>query len=133
MCTCSAPAPPDQLRSANQVPRLLLLVMVNSRSPLGGGFTVTSTVVLPASMTEPLGFDPDDLEDGWSQTANGKVAVRRGTLDIVRVGTMEVEDVAVSFIADEQLRGLSLLGMSFLGRFRVVIDDDNNQIILMSK
>ena len=44
-----------------------------------------------------------------------------------------VEKVAVNFIENEVLGGNSLLGMSFLGRFRFTLDGDNNQLILLAK
>ncbi len=42
-------------------------------------------------------------------------------------------DVAVSFIDDERLGGIMLLGMSYLGRYGLTIDDDNNLITLVRK
>ena len=41
-----------------------------------------------------------------------------------------MQNVAVAFIDDARLNGNLLLGMSFLRRFRVTLDDDNNQLIL---
>ena len=95
--------------------------------------TGASAVVLPESMRKSLGFTDGSLRDGWSQTANGKVRTRHGLLRSVRVGRATVEDVAVNFIDDESLGSTALLGMSFLGRFRVTIDDANQRLILFSK
>ena len=92
--------------------------------------TGASTIVLPNSMMLSLGFQPDGLRDGWSQTANGVVRVKTGILGSVEVGSVTVQNVEVTFIEDKRLNGNLLLGMSFLQRFRMTIDDDNNQLIL---
>lgn len=41
-----------------------------------------------------------------------------------------VQDVTVTFLEDKRLKGARLLGMSFLQRFRMTIDDAKNRIIL---
>ena len=92
--------------------------------------TGATTVVLPASMIEPLGFRPDDLRDGWSQTANGRIAIKRGTLTSLWIGNVVAHDVAVAFVVDPRLPETRLLGMSFLGRFRVTLDEIDDQLIL---
>ena len=38
--------------------------------------------------------------------------------------------MAVTFIDDDRLGGAMLLGMSFLGRYRLTIDDAANRIVL---
>ena len=95
--------------------------------------TGASTVVLPLSYAARLGFDTKTLIDGWSETANGRVATKRGTLRRLQVGTAVAENVAVSFIDDGALGGKNLLGMSFLGRFRLTLDDRRNEVTLMSR
>ena len=92
--------------------------------------TGATTLVLPASMIEPLGFQPDDLRDGWSQTANGRIAIKRGTLTSLWIGNVVAHDVAVAFVVDPRLPETRLLGMSFLGRFRVTLDEVDDQLIL---
>lgn len=92
--------------------------------------TGASTMVLPSSMIEELGFRPDDLEDGQSQTAAGQVPVKLGMLHSVQVGHAHLRDVAVGFIEDEKLGQQNLLGMSFLGQFRLTLDDEANRVIL---
>jgi aspartyl protease family protein len=95
--------------------------------------TGASTIVLPASMIPELGFAPEDLRNGMSQTASGTVPVKIGMLRSVRVGAVSAKDVQVSFIADQKLHGARLLGMSFLQRFRMTIDDARNELILLAK
>ncbi len=95
--------------------------------------TGASTVVLPASMSTQLGFQPGDLEDGVAQTASDRVAAKLGILKSVRLGEISVNDVKVTFISDDRLGKTMLLGMSFLGRFNVTIDDAHNALILLTK
>ncbi|WP_348758754.1 retropepsin-like aspartic protease family protein [Candidatus Methylocalor cossyra] len=95
--------------------------------------TGASLVVLPASMVAELGFAPEQLRDGFGQTANGTVPMRLGQLRLVRVGAVAAEAVEVGFVADSLLGDAMLLGMSFLRRFRMTIDDQRNELILMAR
>jgi aspartyl protease family protein len=92
--------------------------------------TGASMVVLPASMMATLGFRAGDLEVVAMQTANRTVQGRVGMLRSVAVGGMAASDVHVAFIDDPLLDGAMLLGMSYLSRFRLTIDDTKNQILL---
>ena len=95
--------------------------------------TGATTLVLPMSMIQPLGFNPEALQNGVSQTAAGTVPIKTGILKSVRIGDVLAENVPVSFINDQKLNGAKLLGMSFLNRFRFSLDDDNSELLLMSK
>jgi aspartyl protease family protein len=95
--------------------------------------TGATTLVLPESMMQRLGFSREALQDGISQTAAGSVPVKTGLLRSVRVGDVSAENVPVSFISDQKLNGARLLGMSFLNRFRFSLDDKNSELQLMQK
>lgn len=95
--------------------------------------TGASTLVLPSSMMAELGFTPEDLREGTSQTASGTVPVKIGLLRSVRIDSVSADNVEVSFIADSKLSGSRLLGMSFLQRFKMTIDDAANELVLMAK
>ncbi len=95
--------------------------------------TGATTLVLPESMIERLGLSRKSLQPGKSQTAAGMISVQMGVLKSVRVGEAIAENVPVSFIADKQLNGANLLGMSFLNRFRFSLDDANNELLLSPK
>jgi aspartyl protease family protein len=95
--------------------------------------TGASTIVLPTSAIPGLGFRPGDLTDGMVETAGGKVEAKTGTLAQVTIGQAVERDVAVTFIPDEKIGQAALLGMSFLDRFQVTIDDQANRIILNAK
>jgi aspartyl protease family protein len=95
--------------------------------------TGATSLVLPASMILELGFAPEALRAGMGMTINGPVPSVVGMLDSVRVGAVSADNVRVSFIADERLHGAMLLGMSFLQRFRMTIDDERNELVLLTK
>lgn len=95
--------------------------------------TGASTLVLPESMIGRLGFSAGSLQTSMSQTAGGSIPIKTGVLKSVKVGNVIADNVMVGFIADQKLNGASLLGMSFLSRFRFSLDDDNNELILLSK
>ncbi|EGV17803.1 retropepsin-like aspartic protease family protein [Thiocapsa marina] len=95
--------------------------------------TGSDHVVLPASLIGPLGISPNDLRMQTVQTANGTVDARLGTLSGVWLGETRVEGVSAAFIDDSRLGGNALLGMSLLGRFRVTIDDEQNQLTLAAR
>ena len=95
--------------------------------------TGASTVVLPSSMIEEFGFKPSELRDGVGQTAAGPVNVKLGQLYSVQIGQAHLRNVAVGFIDDDKIGKQNLLGMSFLGRFRMTIDDEGDRMILLPK
>ncbi len=92
--------------------------------------TGASTIVLPSSLIARLGFDPDALADGVMETANRRVRGKKAVLASAEIGQAVERDVAVTFIDDSRLGGAMLLGMSFLGRYRLTIDDAENRITL---
>ncbi|WP_323006207.1 TIGR02281 family clan AA aspartic protease [Pseudorhodobacter sp.] len=89
--------------------------------------TGASGVVLTQSDAQKLGFDPGGLVYlGSANTANGIVRTARITLENVRLGSYE--DASLSAYVNDGAMDGSLLGMDYLGRFRVEIDQD--QMIL---
>ncbi|MFT5439200.1 MAG: aspartyl protease family protein [Alphaproteobacteria bacterium] len=84
--------------------------------------TGASTLVLSSSLKTQLGFSDRDLKTVRVQTANGTTMGVLGILKSVRVGDAETGQVAVTFVEDRLLGGKLLLGMSFLGRFRMTLD-----------
>jgi aspartyl protease family protein len=92
--------------------------------------TGASSFVLPESMMSALGFRAEDLAERRGQTVNGLVTGKMANLASVTVGGAVARDVAVLFVADEGLGGVSLLGMSFLGRFSVTINQADNKLLL---
>lgn len=95
--------------------------------------TCASTLVLPESMIDQLGFDRTALEAGISQTASDIVHVKVALLQAVTIGNVSVKQVHVSFMPDRALKGTKLLGMSFLSHFRFSLDDEINELVLLGK
>ncbi len=95
--------------------------------------TGASTVVLPQSLAAPLGFNDAALTDSIARTAAGSIAVRLGQLSEVRVGNARAPDVAVAFVDDATLGDGSLLGMSFLERFDVRLEDAYDRLTLLAR
>jgi len=95
--------------------------------------TGASTLALPESMASELGFTPETLQQGISHTANDTVSIKVGTLESVLVGPASAAAVPVAFFPDDRLHGAKLLGMSFLSRFRMTLDEAQNELILLAK
>jgi aspartyl protease family protein len=85
--------------------------------------TGATSVVLSRDDARTLGIDPDSLAYlGEANTANGTVRTARVMLNDVRLGEIVDERLAAS-VNDGAMDG-SLLGMEYLGRFRIEIDGD---------
>lgn len=95
--------------------------------------TGADTIVLPRSMIELLGFRESDLREGRAQTAGGPVRVRIGRLPLVIVGRALSNDVAVSFIAEDGVPDVALLGMSFLRQYQFTLDESGDRLVLQTK
>jgi aspartyl protease family protein len=85
--------------------------------------TGATSVVLSQDDARRLGIDPDTLAYlGEADTANGTVRTARVALTDVRLGEV-VDAKLAAYVNDGQMDG-SLLGMEYLGRFRIQIEDD---------
>jgi aspartyl protease family protein len=89
--------------------------------------TGATQMVLSQDDAARLGIDPASLEfRGEAQTANGIVRTARVVLPVVEFGPFRDEDV-VAYVTEGAMDG-SLLGMSYLGQFRIEIA--NREMIL---
>ncbi|TVQ87580.1 MAG: peptidase A2A [Chromatiaceae bacterium] len=95
--------------------------------------TGADSVVLPASLIAALGIDDDSLGTRDVQTANGIAQARIGTLPAVWLGERRIVGVQAAFLPDDRLGNAGLLGMSVLGRYRLTIDDEHNQLRLTTR
>lgn len=85
--------------------------------------TGATNVVLSRDDARTLGFDPDTLMYlGEARTANGVVRTARVELQNVRLGPYADESLR-AFVNDGDMEG-SLLGMDYLGRYRIEIAGD---------
>ncbi len=83
--------------------------------------TGASSVVLTLADARRLGIDPDSLLYlGEARTANGTVRTARVTLNDVTLGPYT--DPSLNAWVNEGAMDISLLGMDYLGHFRIEID-----------
>ncbi|WP_374426477.1 TIGR02281 family clan AA aspartic protease [Tabrizicola sp.] len=83
--------------------------------------TGASGMVLGSRDAERLGIDPESLAfRGQANTANGVVRTARVSLDTVELGPFRNENFG-AFVTEGQL-DQSLLGMDYLGQFRMEFD-----------
>lgn len=95
--------------------------------------TGSTFVVLPRSQVLKLGIASGQLEDRLVQTANGQVVASVGRIPSIRIGSEEIADVEVAFIDDAKLGNHALLGMSALGRYKMILDDEKSNLTLILK
>lgn len=85
--------------------------------------TGATNVVLSQGDARRLGIDPASLAfSGMASTANGTVRTARVTLPEVRLGGLVDRDLR-AYVTDGEM-DISLLGMDYLGRFRIAIEND---------
>lgn len=83
--------------------------------------TGASEIVLSPADAARLGFDPARLSyDTLAETAGGPVRLARVTLGEVALGPFRDRDV-VAYVNEAEI-GRSLLGMSYLRRFRIAVE-----------
>ncbi|MGH8498926.1 MAG: retropepsin-like aspartic protease family protein [Methylococcales bacterium] len=88
-------------------------------------------LVLPQSMMETFGVDPDSSETRKLQTANGLTEARIAKVRSLRIGNELITDIEAAFIKDDQLGDTKLLGMNVLQRYRVTLDDREQTVTLI--
>jgi len=109
-----------------QVPRAAdghyyLTVQVNGQPVRFMADTGASNVVLSQQDARSLGIDPDSLAYmGRAMTANGPVQTARIRLPQVALGPFTDRDVP-AFVTSGEM-DISLLGMDYLGQFRIAIE-----------
>ena len=122
---------PDQFTSQNgqiEIPRAAdghyyLTLDINGTAVRFLADTGASTIVLSPEDAARLGFDPADLRfTGQATTANGVVKTAVVTLEDVRLGP--VADRNLTAYVNQSAMDGSLLGMEYLGLFRIEIAGD---------
>lgn len=98
-----------------------LTLMINGTAVPFMVDTGASGMVLSADDAARLGIDPDSLRFlGEATTANGVVRTARVTLPLVELGPFRNEGFR-AYVTEGDL-GQSLLGMDYLGQFRMEFD-----------
>jgi aspartyl protease family protein len=77
--------------------------------------TGATTIALPSAEARRLGINYLNGQRGFTQTANGRAAAYRVTLDTVKVGDITLHAVEAVVLEGDGLK-IALLGMSFLNR-----------------
>lgn len=123
-------APAAQITGADEItiPRAddghyYLTLAINGRNVQFMADTGASNVVLSQDDARALGFDPGSLfYAGQANTANGTVNMARVTLENVTLGPFQ-DDRITAWVNQGQMSG-SLLGMAYLGQFRIELAGD---------
>jgi aspartyl protease family protein len=84
--------------------------------------TGATHIALSQTMADSIGLPYRAGQRGMSNTANGQVPVHRVTLDVVRVGDVQVYNVDATVLPAQMDQ--VLLGNSFLTRFQMKRDND---------
>ena len=77
--------------------------------------TGATSIALPSADARRLGINYLNGQRGYTQTANGRAAAYRVTLDTVKVGDITLHAVEAVVLEGDGLK-IALLGMSFLNR-----------------
>jgi len=77
--------------------------------------TGATTIALPSAEARRLGINYLGGPRGYTQTANGRAAAYRVTLDTVKIGDITLHAVEAVVLEGDGLK-MALLGMSFLNR-----------------
>jgi aspartyl protease family protein len=83
--------------------------------------TGATSIALPSAEARRLGINYLNGQRGYTQTANGKAAAYRITLDTVKVGDITLHAVEAVVLEGDGLK-IALLGMSFLNRTEIKRD-----------
>lgn len=85
--------------------------------------TGATNIVLNQADARKVGLEPETLRyTGTAMTANGPTATARVTVERLEAGPIELSGVR-AYVNQGELDS-SLLGMDFLGRFRIAIEGD---------
>ncbi len=104
-----------------------LTLQINGTPVVFMADTGASNMVLSREDARSLGIEPESLQYlGEASTANGIVRTARVTLPRVELGPFRNEDFQ-AFVNDGEMEG-SLLGMDYLGQFRLEIAE--NRLVL---
>lgn len=95
---------------------------INGRSMRFMVDTGATVVAMSAAEAQRLGVDYRSGERGWVQTANGNAPAYRVTLNAIRIGDVEVHQVA-GVVTPAPMDHI-LLGNSFLTRFQMTREND---------
>ena len=93
-----------------------------------------SLVCLPSKMADELGLEigPDAQPIQMTIADGSIISGKLITLDSVRMGKFEAENVQCAVLGPEAVNAPGLLGMSFLGNFKFELDASKGEIKMMT-
>jgi aspartyl protease family protein len=90
--------------------------------------TGATVIAIPSADARRLGINYLNGQRGFTETANGKAAAYRITLDTVKVGDITLYNVEAVVLEGEGLK-IALLGMSFLNRTEMKRDGQSLTLV----
>ena len=91
------------------------------------------TVMLSKTYIEHLGFVAGELKNDRIETSQDLITARLGRLDSLTAGPVTTYGATVAFADHGTAGGLPVLGMRFLSRFSISLEDGNNGLEFISK
>jgi clan AA aspartic protease (TIGR02281 family) len=93
--------------------------------------TGSPVVMLTTSFINKLGLDLSQSNTGYVEVLNGKYKAAAVTLDSVKLGDAQAQDVGATVLLEDS-NGIrdGLLGLSFLSKFHFTLDQTGQKLIL---
>jgi clan AA aspartic protease (TIGR02281 family) len=93
--------------------------------------TGSPVVMLTSSFIQQLRIDPSQSNMGYVEILNGKYKAAAISLDSVRIGEAQAQDVSATVLLEDS-KGIKdgLLGLSFLNKFHFTLDQTGQKLIL---
>jgi len=93
--------------------------------------TGSPVIMLSSSFIQKLGLDLSQSQQGFVEVLNGKYKAAAVTLDQVKLGDAEAQDVgAAVLLEDSKEINDGLLGLSFLSKFHYTLDQSGQKLVL---
>ena len=93
--------------------------------------TGSPVVMLTSSFIQKLGLDLNRSNEGYVEVLNGKYKAAAVSLDSVKLGGAQAQDVnATVLLEDSKEIKDGLLGLSFLSKFHFTLDQTGQKLIL---
>jgi clan AA aspartic protease (TIGR02281 family) len=93
--------------------------------------TGSPVVMLTSSFVNKLGLDLSQSRTGYVEVLNGKYKAAAVSLNSVKLGDAQAEDVAATVLLEDS-NGIrdGLLGLTFLSKFHFTLDQTDQKLIL---
>jgi len=93
--------------------------------------TGSPVVMLTSSFVQKLGLDLTQANTGYVEVLNGKYKAAAVSLDSVKLGDAQAEDVGATVLLENNKEiSDGLLGLSFLSKFHFTLDQTGQKLVL---